>query len=135
MKRASLWRNLLIWVVVIACLAMFMQPRRTVRSEAFEDGLTVESESGYVIDIAYEDVTAIELREDFDYGTLIDGVDEKKEKSGVWENEELGQYRLCVNAGIPSCIILHTESGSLVINYESDRSTQSLYEAMLEQIR
>ena len=134
MKSDSAWKNLILWVVVIAVFAVFLHPRRTVNADANEGYLTITGASGYTVEIRYEDVRSAELRESMDYGTRIDGTDEKKEKSGLWNNDEFGQYRLCVNAKVPSCIILTTDQGVTVVNYESRTSTQQLYEAILRQL-
>lgn len=134
MKRVSVWKTLIIWMIVIAVLAMFMKPRHMVSTEAFDGYLTIQGNSGYTISIVYDEIQYIELRENLDYGTVVNGLDEKKEKSGIWENEEFGEYQLCVNAKIDTCIILYMEPGIQVINFESDKSTESLYEAILNQI-
>jgi hypothetical protein len=134
LKRGSFWKTIVIWILVIAVLAMIMQPHRTVSTEGFDGRVEIQSRSGYTLDIVYDQVEKIELRENLDYGRIVDGTDEKKEKSGLWENEEFGEYHLCVNEKVDSCIVLWTSSDVLVVNYESDKSTESLYEAILKQI-
>lgn len=134
MKTRLFWKTIVIWIIVIAILSMVMQPHRTVSTEGFDGRLEVQSNSGYTIDIDYENVEKIELRENLDYGRMLDGTDQSKEKSGLWENEEFGEYRLCVNAKIDLCIALETPSGVFVVNYESAKSTESLYEAILKQL-
>ena len=134
MKKASLWKNLIVWLVVIAVLATVMKPRQTTSIEAFDGYLTFQGGSGYVINIAYNEIQHVELRENVDYGTVVDGIDEKKEKSGTWKSDEFGEYQLCINTRIYCCIILYMETGIKVVNFESDKSTKSLYEAIIVQI-
>ena len=134
MKEYSPWKTLALWVIVIAVFAVFFQPRRPVRAEAEEGSLAITGASGYTAVIRYEDVTGMELRDSLDYGTKLDGTDSRKEKSGTWENDEFGTYELCVSAKFPTCIVLTTEAGTTVVNFESERSTRSLYEALGEQI-
>lgn len=134
MKKMSVWKNMILWLIVIAAFAFFMQPHDTVSLESFDETLKIQGESGYTIDLVYDEIQNVELIENLDYGVMIKGVDENKEKSGIWKNDEFGEYQLCVNAKIDSCIVLHIENGIQVVNYESNKSTESLYEAILTRI-
>ena len=133
MKKASMYKNIIIWLVVIAVLAIFMNPGSPVSMEALEGEFVMQGNSGYIVRITYAEIQFMELREGLDYGMLVSGVDGKKEKSGTWENEEFGEYQLCVDAKVSSCIILHTKTGIQVVNIESDKSTAGLYKAILNQ--
>lgn len=122
------------WLAVFAVLSFFIKPVKITNCVAQEGRILVIGRSGYELPVTYEEVTAIEYLKEMDYGNLIDGVDDGKEKSGRWENDELGQYLLCVNAKVKPCIVLRTNEQTLVINYESEQSTRALYDALLEQI-
>ena len=134
MRKGKTVIYIVVWIAVLAVLSLFMKPAKITSCAAQQGNILVTGRSGYELPITYEEVTTIEYREELDYGTLIDGVDDGKEKSGQWENDELGQYLLCVNAKVKPCIILHTSEQIMVINYESQQSTQALYDALLEQI-
>ena len=134
MKKGKMIITIALWIAVFAALSMFMKPVRSTSCVAQEGRLLVTGRSGYELPVIYEKVTIIEYREEIDFGTLIDGVDDGKEKSGRWKNDEFGQYLLCVNAKVNPCIVLHTEEQTIVINYESQQSTQALYDALVEQI-
>ena len=134
MKKISVWKNLLLWLIVIAIFALFMKPHHAVSTEGFDGKLTVQGNSGYTIQIAYDQITGIELRDNLGYGILVSGVNQGKEMSGIWENEELGEYHLCINTTIDSCIIVYIGKEIYVVNYESERSTKSMYTAILEQM-
>ena len=133
-RRYSVWHTTLIWLVVIVVMGFFLRPNRAVQVQVDDEGLVLTSASGYTINVRYDEIGGAEYREDFDYGSPIDGTDDNQEKSGLWENSELGRYRMCVNAKVAPCIVLTTDEGVLVINYESAKSTQSLYNALLERI-
>lgn len=134
MKRYSSWRTILLWLVVIAAMAFFMHPRRAVDMDGNDDSLTLSSASGYEVTIRYDRVESVELRDSFDFGMLIDGIDAKKEKSGAWRNDEFGDYRLCVDARISSVIVLTGDDSVMVVNYGSEKSTESLYDALLRRL-
>lgn len=134
MRKGKTVIYIVLWIAVLAVLSLFMKPAKITSCAAQQGNILVTGRSGYELPIIYEEVTAIEYRGELDYGALIDGVDDGKEKSGQWENAELGQYLLCVNAKVNPCIILRTREQTMVINYESQQSTQALYDALLEQI-
>ncbi len=134
MKKIYFLRSVALWIIIVFILAMVLKPYRIVNTEAFDGSLQIRGYSGYTIDVAYTEIESAELLKDLDYGVLIEGTDKKKEKSGIWENEMFGEYQLCVNTAINDCIILRTASDTLVINYESAKSTENLYEAILKQL-
>lgn len=133
-KKSSMWRATLVWLILIVVLAFFLRPNRAVTALADNGCLIVTGASGYTVEIHYDKIESAELRESMDFGRLVDGTDENHEKSGTWENSEFGLYQLCVSSKIPSCIVMRTEEGIYAVNYESTKSTQSLYEALLQQI-
>ena len=134
MKKGKIAVTVALWVAVIAVLSFFMKPVRNTSCTAEEGRILITGRSGYELSVDYEKVTAIEYRQEMDYGALIDGVDDGKEKSGRWENDELGQYLLCVNAKVEPCIVLRTAEQTMVVNFESQQSTRALYDALVEQI-
>ena len=132
MKKSFIWKNIIIWLIVLTAMAVFLNRGSAVGMKSSDRELVVSGNSGASVTIAYADIQTIEMREYLDYGTVVDGVDGKKEKSGTWKNEEFGEYRLCVDAKVNSCIVLYMESEIQVINIESNESTASLYEAILK---
>lgn len=134
MKKGKIVVTIVLWVTVIAVLSFFMKPVKNTSCVAEAERLLITGRSGYELPIVYEEVARIEYRGELDYGSLLDGVDDGKEKSGRWENGEFGQYLLCVNAKVKPCIVLHTAEHTIVINFESQPSTEALYDALVEQI-
>lgn len=134
MKKGKMIIYIMLWLMVLAVLSLFIKPVKTTNCIVQEGSILVTGRSGYELPILYEKITDIAYRREMDYGTLIDGVDDGREKSGQWENDELGRYLLCVNAKVKPCIIVQTKEQTIVINYESEQSTQALYDALVEQI-
>lgn len=132
MKKAAIWKNLIICLVIVIVLAVFMDPQSPVSMEALDKELLIKGNSGYTIRIIYAEIQHSELRESLDYGVIVSGENERREKSGTWRNEEFGEYRICVDAKVDYCIVLYTESEIQVVNIESNESTASLYEAILK---
>lgn len=121
-------------IAVFAVLSIFMRPVRITNCVAQEGRLLVTGRSGYELPVIYEELEDIEYRDEMDYGTPTDGVEDGREKSGFWENDDLGRYLLCVNTKVKPCIVLRTKGQIMVINFESDKSTRALYDALLEQM-
>lgn len=134
MKKGKAIGSIALCIAFFAVLSVFMKPVKNTSCAAQAGQLVVTGRSGYSLAVVYDEITAIEYREEMDYGTSIDGVQDSKEKSGLWENSDLGQYLLCVNAKVTPCLVIQTREQTMVINYESKKSTQALYDALLEQL-
>lgn len=125
--------TIIMWVAVIAVFSLFMKPTSNVSCAAGDGELLMTSRSGYELTVVYDAITSVEYFEEMDYGTAVDGTDDKYEKSGLWESDGLGQYLICTNSKVEPCIVIHADEQVMVINYESEKTTSTLYEAILEQ--
>ena len=97
-----------------------------------EESLTV-SASNYDWSIPYDQIESLELAPLPDMGTLIDGVEKRNLCCGTWENEIWGEYILCLNPKIDSCIMITTDNGDIyVLNYENQEATQQLHKMFTE---
>ena len=134
MKKGKTILMILSWIAVFAALSFFMKPTKNTNAVAQEGSLLVTGRSGYALTVEYKKLTEREYRETMDYGTLLEGTDDQHERSGRWENAELGEYILCVNPKIEPCILAQTEEGTMVFNFESAKATEALYTALTEQM-
>lgn len=134
-NKRKVWLSWIVWIVVILILSRSLSGEQKVAVTVEADGLSFQTESGYTSELKWDDISTIELREGFAYGTLAEGTDNSKEKSGIWYNETFGEYELIANAKVANCIVCFTESGRvMVFNYESEESTRSLLTAIQEKI-
>ena len=133
MKKGSMLSFLVLWIVVIAVLSFFMKPIPGTSCKAQDGSLLVTARSGYSLTVVYDELTSAEYRELMDFGTMVDGVDDRREKSGIWHSDELGSYQLCVNPKVTPCLILRTADEVFVINFESKDATKALYDAIRKQ--
>lgn len=135
LDKKKVWVSWAVWLVVILILARYWNGEKIVGVTVEADGLSFEADSGYTSQLKWDEIQSLELREDFSYGTPVEGTDSNKEKSGIWNNGELGEYELFSNAKLGCCIVCKRESGrAIVFNFESDESTRSLYDAILKRI-
>jgi hypothetical protein len=132
MKKRKVLIYMVSWIAVVAVLSLCMKPVRNTDCEVFDGGFLMTGKSGYELSVDFASIETVEYRAEIDYGNLIEGIDNSKEKSGKWENDELEDYCMCVNAKVESCIILHMSEQTIVINYESEDSTKALYNAICE---
>lgn len=121
--------------MIILILAKVMNGSSVTAVTVEDDGLSFAAESGYTSSLKWDEVKNVELRSEVDYGTLVDGSDTSKEKSGRWTNDEFGEYELFVSPKISTCIVCTLQSDrTIVLNYESEESTESFYQAILEKL-
>lgn len=130
------WLSWAVWIIVIVILSRFMGGGLAVNVTMDADRLYLETKSGYVSQIMWEDIQSVELTDDVRYGVVIDGENGAKEKSGVWRNDEFGEYELCISTKFSKYIVCVSQSGHVIVfNYESEASTNSLYDAMMKKIK
>ena len=53
--------------------------------------------------------------------------------SGTFRNDEYGEYQLHVMKKGKKFIVVHSDEGVLAFSFESDETTESLYEYFIEQ--
>lgn len=124
--------KLQIIIIIAICLVPAFAIFRDAGASAFHwqnDRLTLTYPDNSTIEMLYDDVTAIEYRETFDFGTPVTGGTEDQCKYGLWNNEEFGDYQACCHVDIASCIIFTTSDTHFVISFESPETTLALYES------
>lgn len=78
-------------------------------------------------DIAFSDISSVELRDDVDYGMRVGGYGGADISSGNFRNSEFGNYRLALHNGVDLCIVVHHSGGVTVFNLDSEQSTEDFY--------
>lgn len=134
-NKRKTWISWIVWVIVILILSRTMGGQQKVSVSVNTDGLAFRTDSGYTSELKWDEVASLELQETLPDGTLVEGTDTRKEKSGIWTNDTFGEYELIVNAKVTNCIVCRTTSGRvMVFNFESEESTKSLLTAMEEKL-
>lgn len=134
-NKRKTWISWIVWVIVILILSRTMNGEQKVAVTVEADGLSFKTASGYTSELKWEDISSLELKENLSYGTLVEGTDNSKEKSGIWTNDLFGEYELIANARVTNSIVCVTDSGRvLVFNFESVESTASLLAAIQDKL-
>ena len=92
------------------------------------DELTLTAHDGQVVSVAYSTITAAELLEEPQYGTMVNGSEQKDGKTGTWEHPQWGSYTLCVYNSCQSAVRIQSGENCYVINLASLSETQQLYQ-------
>jgi hypothetical protein len=97
--------------------------------------LTLSYSSGDSFEIKLKDITSVSEKEDLDLGKYVSGIETKKYKFGVWENDEFGEYSLCIYSNVEKYIVVETSTNIFVFNIDSDDSTDSFYQAFMDLLK
>jgi len=113
--------------LVVLALAGILLFAGGVSVEADDTGMTIK---GFMFGetVSFDDITSIELRENFDKGSRSFGLGGVKISSGTFKNEEFGLYRLCVYNNVKSYIIISCGQKTIVFNVKTAEETKELYD-------
>lgn len=127
-------RNIIFALLVIAVFSVwyFTHRSETVSFDFQEDFFTVTGVNAetFQLRIPYETVSGMRLESGLDLGETEEGSNTGHCLYGRWKSGELGEYRLCVCSGVDEYIVLETDQGTVVCNYENEKDTRDLYTAM-----
>lgn len=132
-RQQKYWKKNYIWtiaVVVVVLIIGLFRGNGPVLTPG-EDQLTVQQD-GYVITVGYADVTSLSLLYGCDYGNCLDGTSAGRYYYGRWENETWGEYDLCVDSKVDCCLVIGIATGTTVLNYNSEKETEQLYELLCQ---
>lgn len=144
--------SVLFLVAIVAALILFSQGTgsEAVYVEAQDEALLLQA-GEEELTIPYEDISGVTLTDHWETGSLVNGEETANARSGVWSNDGAGLYALFALTDIDHVIVLETEGttlqisglpkaqdqdlflGTAVFNYESEETTDSIFDA-LEQL-
>lgn len=124
-------KNLIWLVVILAAFTIFSTARggTSTTLDFGEDNLTVTAPENYTYVVDYDEINNIELVDKFESGAMVSGGETRKYQWGTWKNETWGEYTLCITKRIDNALLIsHSDGELLVLNYESDKTTEALLE-------
>lgn len=127
-KRNFLWSVLLIVAVLV--FSLFRGSGLSVAPAASELMLTLHD--GSAVAIPYGQITEAELLEQPEFGTMLEGKDDLRGKSGHWEHPEWGTYTLCVYRSSDKVVRLVAGGQIYAVSLASAADTEQLYGIILE---
>ena len=133
-NKRKLILNILVFAAALLIGSYFFS-KNSAGTAAFtlrEGTVYLSSGSDYSCEIPLSHVTDIFLLDDPNFGEPADGGTNKHCRYGIWQNEAWGEYRIVAETKIQKCIVLSGEEGFTLFNYESEKTTESLYRALRE---
>ena len=136
MKRFRFLIIIAITAGVFLILSKAFERPHTITYQEYDDRLVITSKSGYEITIVYDDLKGLRFDEKMDFGTEVSGLNTRAEKSGIWKNEEFGEYSCCADGTVDCGIVVLTkslvvsESQIYIFNYESVEETLKLHDIL-----
>ena len=121
-----------ILVLITIMVAVFRIQEKTSYGIAFnEDQIVISGPAGTdVIAADYQSIRSVTLLKSYEAGDMISGISQKGLYYGRYENNVYGEYFLCVIPSIQSSIEIRTDSEVIVFNYESEKVTAALSQAL-----
>lgn len=97
---------------------------------------TLRIETSYVngLELPYEDIDSIELRENFDVGVRAAGFGSPRLSMGAFQNDEFELYTLYSYNSCDSMILIRSGNKCLAINCQTAEETAALYQALLAKV-
>ena len=135
-REQTFWKKNQLWTLLLAAAVLLYTliggPGFSVAPGSTELLLTMHD--GETAAVAYGSITEAELLENPQYGTMVEGKDERTGKSGTWEHPEWGTCTLCVYASCDTAVRILTEERCYVVNLSSETETEQLYQLILDKI-
>lgn len=130
-------KNLIFVFLILAIVLFYIFSGGSVGiSLDFGEEALILSAADYDWTIPYDQIGSLELTELPDTGTLIKGVEKRTLRCGTLENDAWGQYTLCIDPRIDSCIVVTMKNGDIyVLNCESSESTGQLHQMFTDLLR
>ena len=135
-RERKYWKRNQVWALILAAAVVLfgLLGGSGVSVAPGADALTMTMHDGTTESVAYGDMTAAELLEEPDYGTVLEGKDTRAGKSGTWEHPQWGSYTLCVYASSNKVVRITTETGCYLVNLASDGETEQLFQLLQDKM-
>lgn len=96
-----------------------------------DKSFTLDSAYWESMTVNYEEIAAVEYREQDTSGSRVGGFGSLKLEMGNFENEEFGRYVRYSYMDCDACVVLHSKDGKvLVVNGVDEESTKGIYEEL-----
>ncbi len=105
-------------------------------SVTFEmDKFVVEASFSETLNIPYENIDSVEFREEFAAGSRYMGFGSPTISTGIFQNEEFGQYTLYAYTNGEGCVILRQDDNILVIVGKTLEETKAIYDRLCDKVQ
>ena len=123
-----------IFVPVLAVLFAVIMFTGKIEMTLGEDALVIEASFVQDMTIAYEDIDAVEYREDGVDGQRLVGYASARLLLGTFQNEEFGSYTRYTYTGDAPCIVLSVDGKTVVVSTGDADTTKAMYDRLLVEL-
>lgn len=128
----------IIFAVVIIALMLFFafnQSNNAVSVRMNEDHVLVTG-TRFSMKIDYDLIDSAEIQPLPDKGEPVqDTRDDGIVLSGQWKNDTWGEYTICADADVKTCLVVHLKDGrTFVYSRKDDATTEELCKLLLERL-
>lgn len=131
-KKAAIAVTVVISLLLVGMLPVMFTGK--IEVSLGETALLVNASFWEDVEIAYDNIEAIEYRDSVD-GSRFSGFGSAKLSLGVFQNEEFGHYARYTYAGRKPAIVLTVGGKAVVLGLEDATATTALYQALQEKIQ
>ena len=120
-------------LIMVFVAAIRMQIAASVGIDFNDTRIVITGPSGTEpFSIDYREIQSITLIDNYNSGTKVSGVQNRRLYYGTFHNDVYGTYALCAVPSIPSAIEIRTKNGIILFNYESEKVTAALSTSLTE---
>ena len=123
-----------LFVAALTVFLFFIMFTGSITYEMDAETLTVDSNFYAPLTVRFDEIDAIEYREEAIHGSKEMGFSSARLLMGGFRNEEFGGYTRYTYTSADTCIVITSDSRVLVLAEKTEDGTQALYEAICEQI-
>lgn len=125
----------IIAVTLIIIGIIFVMFTGTIEAQFNEKSLIIDSTYWQTLEVKYEDIEEVELKENFSVGMKTNGFNSAKLSLGEFRNKELGNYTILVYNFEDSVVAIKTKDRVLVINANTKEQTKEIYQELITKIK
>lgn len=129
-QKTAKWVSLILVLAILAGTAVVMFTGNITYSVA-EDALQIQADFQGSLTVSYEQIDAIEWREEFDIGVRSMGFGSARLSMGDFRNDEFEMYTLYSYNCCDAMILIRSGEKVLAINCQTAEETAALYQTLL----
>ncbi|WP_455714884.1 DUF3784 domain-containing protein [Anaerosporobacter sp.] len=132
-KETSIWLKVSIVFTIVICLIVgIVFSTGNIVIAYGENSFTIKASYWSDKEIAYSDVESIEYSKDIEGGSRTNGFGGPRLQMGSFKNSKFGKYTRYTYTRCDECVVLTVKEKKVVISGENKKSTQAIYEELLQ---
>ena len=97
-----------------------------------DESFTINASYYSDLTVEYDAIESVEYREIFDAGLRTNGFGSPRLSMGTFKNDEFGYYTIYAYNSTEPCVVVHTNTSSLVLRGVDEAATMAIYEQLMQ---